>query len=119
MSSYTGRAMSSGHVNSSFLIPVSCRRSSAFWQRGCKTHGFIGPASAAFSGVRFHVAARNSDLLFVDCSYTIADPPRAEYRPNPEAPGRDGPLAWSSLLTIDESTITFDLYSVQDVGITN
>ena len=69
------------------------------------------------NALQFACVGTSNDLLVVDCSYGIADPCRAEYRPNPGDRGRQGLMCWSSLFTIDGSTITFDLYSVRDVGI--
>jgi len=68
------------------------------------------------NALQFAYVGKSSDLLFVDCCYAIVNPPRAEYRPNPGDRGRQGLLGWSSLLTIDPSTITFDLLSMNETG---
>jgi hypothetical protein len=51
------------------------------------------------------------DLLLIDNCYVVQDPPRPDYTASPDAGGRHGLMSWSSLFTIDPTTIQLDLYS--------
>jgi hypothetical protein len=67
--------------------------------------------------LQFAYVGKSSDLLFVDCCYQFNNPAREECKPNPGVSDRREDLTWSSPLTINSSTITFDLYSMLEISV--